>query len=319
MSVPVPNAGAPGHVPVLLEPILRQLAPAPGATVADLTAGRGGHAEALARAVGPAGRVLLMDLDPGNLAFAADRVRATGVGAVEAVHGSFAVVEFALARLGWKADAVLADLGFASNQMDDPRRGFSFQGEGPLDMRLDPTRGEPASELLARLTERELADAIFRLGEDPFARRIARAIVDRRGRDQLRTTADLVSAVRAAYGPRAHQSRMHPATRTIMALRILVNDELGALQALLDAVARGAAARGAGWLATDARVGIISFHSLEDRLVKHAFAGLEDGGLAARLSRKPVEADDAEAAANPRSRSAKFRAVRIGAESSRDD
>jgi 16S rRNA (cytosine1402-N4)-methyltransferase len=317
MSGPAPNA--PGHVPVLLDPILRMLAPAAGATVADLTAGRGGHAEALARAAGPSGRILLMDLDPGNLAYATERVRATGIGTVEAVHGSFAGVEFALARLGWKADAVLADLGFASNQMDDPRRGFSFQGDGPLDMRLDPTRGEAAAELLARLTERELADAIFRLGEDPFARRIARAIVDRRGRDQLRTTADLVAAVRSAYGARAHQSRMHPATRTFMALRILVNDELGALQALLDATARGAAARGGGWLSADARVGIIAFHSLEDRLVKHAFADLDGAGLATRLSRKPVEADEPEAAANPRSRSAKFRAVRIGAESSRDD
>jgi 16S rRNA (cytosine1402-N4)-methyltransferase len=314
-----PGPTDPGHVPVLLAPIIGLLAPAPGATVVDLTAGRGGHAEALARAVGPTGRILLMDLDPGNLAFAAARVRATGVGQVETVHGSFAGAEFALSRLGWRADAVLADLGFASNQMDDPSRGFSFQGDGPIDMRLDPTKGEPGAELLARLPEREIADAIFRLGEDPFARRIARAIVDRRGRGQLRTTADLVAAVRAAYGARAHHSRMHPATRTFMAVRILVNDELGALRGLLDGVARGAAARGAGWLSADARVGIIAFHSLEDRLVKHAFGDLADGGLAVRLVRKPVEADDAEAAANPRARSAKFRAVRMGAESSRDD
>jgi len=224
-------------------------------------------------------------------------------------------VEYALARLGLRADRVLADLGFASNQMDDPGRGFSFQAEGPLDMRLDPTQGETGAQLLARMNEREIADAIFELGEDPFSRRIARSIVARRGREGMETTADLVAAVRAAYGTKAHASRMHPATRTFMALRILVNDELGALRGLLDSVARGAGPA-PGWLAPGARVGVISFHSLEDRLVKHAFAELEQGGRATRLTRKPVEASEAEVQANPRARSAKFRAIRIGVESS---
>jgi 16S rRNA (cytosine1402-N4)-methyltransferase len=330
----------PGHAPVLLEEVLRALRPAPGETVADLTAGRGGHASAMARAVGPTGRVVLFDLDPDNLAFAAERVRAEGV-PVEAVHASFATAELELARRGVRADAVLADLGFASNQMDNPARGFSFQGEGPLDMRLDPTRGETAAALLARLDERAIADAIFQWGEDPFARRIARSIVARRGRGQLATTADLSAAVREAYGSRAHHSRMHPATRTFMALRILVNDELGALGALLASVARGAQAAAAaaagsavgganaagaasgratpiGWLSRGARVGIISFHSLEDRMVKHAFADLDRDGLAHRLTRKPVEAGEAESRVNPRARSAKFRAVQIGAQSPSD-
>lgn len=311
---------APGHLPVLARSVLDLLQPRPGQRVVDCTAGRGGHAELLAQAVGPSGHVTLMDRDADNLAHSAARVGAIGV-PVHAVHASFATCERVV--LGSRptggtdgrtpgADLVLADLGFASNQMDDPARGFSFQQEGPLDMRLDRSAGEPAADLLARITEGELSDAIFRLGEDPFARRIARVIADRRASTPLRTTTQLASAVVAAYGAKARFSRMHPATRTFMALRILVNDELGALRSLLDSVARGC--RGDGWLARGARVAIISFHSLEDRVVKHAFADLERQGVARRLTRKPVEADEAEVRGNPRSRSAKLRVLEVGAE-----
>jgi 16S rRNA (cytosine1402-N4)-methyltransferase len=211
---------------------------------------------------------------------------------------------------------VLADLGFASTQMDDPARGFSFQADGPLDMRLDPTRGESAADLLARIREPELADAIFELGEDPFSRRIARTIVERRTRAPLRTTQELASAVVAAYGARARDSRMHPATRTFMALRILVNDELGALRTLLAALEQGGreAAAGSGWLRPGCRAGIISFHSLEDRLVKHAMADWERAGLGERVTRKPAEASDVELATNRRARSAKFRVFRFAPE-----
>ncbi|MBM4099910.1 MAG: 16S rRNA (cytosine(1402)-N(4))-methyltransferase RsmH [Planctomycetes bacterium] len=305
---------AAGHLPVLLDTVLRQLAPAAGETAIDLTAGRGGHAEAMARAVGPTGRILLCDLDAENLAFAADRVR-TAAGAVPHLHhGTFALADRATAALGWRADCALADLGFASTQMDDPARGFSFQADAPLDMRLDASRGETAAELLARLPERELADSIFRLGEDPFARRIARVVADRRLREPIRTTQQLAVAVVAAYGAKARQSRMHPATRTFMALRILVNDELGALRGLLSAMeqgARAAVAGAPGWLAPGARLGIISFHSLEDREVKHAMAAWEADGLGERLTRKPAEPSDAEVAGNRRARSAKFRAFRL--------
>ena len=305
-----------GHLPVLMAPVLEALRPGAGRTFVDATAGRGGHAEAMARALG-AGRLLLLDLDAGNLEFAAARVRTSCPSAeVRAVHGSFAGVDRACRAAGWRVDGLLADLGFASNQMDDPERGFSFQGEGPLDMRLDRSHGETAADLLARLPERELADAIFQLGEDPFARRIARVLVDRRARGGLRSTADLAAAVQAAYGARARQSRMHPATRTFMALRILVNDELGALRSLLEALeAGGRGLRGAdGWLAEGARAGIIAFHSLEDRLVKHAFAEWERAGIGRRLTRKPVEASDDEARSNPRSRSAKFRVFEFTSE-----
>ncbi|MFM9144136.1 MAG: 16S rRNA (cytosine(1402)-N(4))-methyltransferase [Phycisphaerales bacterium] len=256
--------------------------------------------------------------------------------AVESRHTSFGAIERLAAGLGagpgsgpgWAANAVLADLGFASTQMDDPLRGFSFQSDGPLDMRLDPTQGETAADLVARLPEAELADAIYQLGEDPFARRIARTLVERRTRAPLATTADLAAAVVAAYGPRARQSRMHPATRTFMALRILVNDELRALDHLLSAVERGAravSAPGAAtagatpapatWLRPGARIAIIAFHSLEDRRVKHAFADWERAGLGTRLTRKPVGADESEIRANPRARSAKLRAFQIATES----
>ena len=184
-------------------------------------------------------------------------------------------------------------------------------------MRLDPSRGETAADLLARLPERDLADAIFRYGEDPFARRIARVVVERRAREPMRSTQDLAAAVVAAYGAKARQSRMHPATRTFMALRILVNDELGALESLLSAMEAGgrrAAAGQASWLRPGCRVGVIAFHSLEDRMVKHAMAGWEEAGLGERVTRKPAEPTDAEVAGNRRARSAKFRVFRFGTE-----
>ena len=308
--------GHDGHLPVLPAEVLRLLEVRPGQGVADLTAGRGGHAELLARAAAPGGRILVMDLDRGNLDAASSRVASAVPGvALSAVHGSFSGVELAMTRQGWSVDRLLADLGFSSTQMDDPSRGFSFMADGPLDMRLDSSRGETAAELLEHLPESALANAIFQLGEDPFARRIARVIVERRRGGGLRTTGALADAVRAAYGARARESRMHPATRTFMALRILVNGELEALRALLDAVGRGVRAIASGqpgWLVPGARVAIISFHSLEDRLVKQAFHDLERAGLGTRVTRKPVEASDAELRGNPRSRSAKLRVFAAG-------
>ncbi len=290
------------------------LAPRSGEVAVDCTAGRGGHSVALSRAVGPQGLVVGLDLDGDALSFAARRVAAAG-GRFEAVPGSFAEAPSVLAQRGLRADAVLADLGFSSVQMDDPQRGFSFQAEGPLDMRFD--RGAPvtAADLLARLSERDLADMIFRLGEDPFARRIARGIAGARRREAIRTTTQLAQIVRQAYGPRARLSRMHPATRTFMALRIAVNAEIEALEAFLGHVMSGAQSAATGvpgcWLNPGARIAVISFHSLEDRLVKHAFAECERRGLGRRLTRRPVTASPEETAANPRARSAKLRAMVI--------
>lgn len=313
---------AAGHVPVLRESVIRTLSPSPGEAAFDLTAGRGGHAEDLARHVAPGGRLLVCDLDRGNLDHAAARAAAVPGVTVHAFHGNFAVADREAARLGLAADCVLADLGFASTQMDDPARGFSFQADGPLDMRLDRSRGESAAELLARLPERDLADAIFRLGEDPFARRIARAVAERRTRMPIATTAELAAAVVAAYGSRARESRMHPATRTFMALRILVNDELGALAGLLaslEAGGRRAAQAEPGWIRPGCRAGVISFHSLEDRMVKQAMAAWEAAGLGERVTRKPVEPTEAEVAANRRARSAKLRVFRFGTAAGRGE
>ncbi len=309
---------APGHRPVLVAEVLRELAPAPGETLIDCTAGLGGHAARIAERLGPAGRVILIDLDPANLARATERIRALPEApAVTAVHSSFVLVEAIAARESVRADLLLADLGFSSNQVDDPGRGLSFTADGPLDMRLDPSCVGTAADLVNGLPERRLADLIFEFGEEPMARRIARRVVEARASAPIATTAQLAQLVREAYGARAAASRMHPATRTFMALRIAVNDELGALERLLEAVERGAAAVAAGrpgWLGSGARLGIIAFHSLEDRRVKHRFRAITESvpeGLA-EASKKPIEASESERNENPRARSAKLRILRLG-------
>lgn len=309
---------APSHVPVLLDAVLGLLMPRPGETYIDATAGLGGHAAAVAARLVPGGRVVLNDLDESNLDRAADRVRTAADDAVEVipVHGPFARLPGVLAERGIAADMFLADLGFASNQVDDPNRGFSFKQDGPLDMRLDPTAGESAADLLARLDERELADIIWRYGEERLSRRIAQKLVAARRDAPMTTTSRVAQIVRSAYpAAPARKSRIDPATRTFQALRIAVNDEMGQLEALLDAIGRGAteAGRGTpgGWLNRGARVAMISFHSLEDRPVKRAFVDLAGRGLAERLTRKPLTADEQESRTNPRSRSAKLRALRL--------
>jgi len=303
-----------GHVPVLLGEVMAGLEPKAGQVYVDLTAGRGGHAEAVARQLGPGGRVALFDLDRGNLDFARERVRRTsGIDPV-AVHGSFVSVGRELDARGLVADLVLADLGFASTQVDDAERGLSFMRDGPLDMRLDPSSGMTAADLVASTSERDLAEMISRYGEDPLARQIAAKIRAARAVAPIKTTAQLADLVREAYGARAHASRMHPATKTFQALRIAVNDEMGALDALLDSIRRAAQRTREGrpsWLAPQARIAIIGFHSLEDRLVKQAFADLRKNGLAREITSGAVVSSESESAANPRARSAKLRVVMV--------
>jgi 16S rRNA (cytosine1402-N4)-methyltransferase len=306
----------------MLAEVLTLLQVAPGDVVVDCTAGRGGHAARLAAAAGPAGTLVLADLDAENLAHAAARATAVGGARVIPIHARFDAVPGELRRLGLAADAVLADLGFCSNQVDDPGRGLSFAADGPLDMRLDRSGGPTAAELLARLSEPELARILFEWGEEPLARRIARNLVAARDRAPITTTAALAELVTDAYGPRASFSRLHPATRTFMALRIAVNGELDAVEGLLTAIAAEAdriaaveddpdvgppADEEPGWLRPGARIAVISFHSLEDRAVKRAFRELADRGVAERLTRKPWLASHAEVRANPRSRSARLR------------
>lgn len=300
-----------GHIPVLIEPVIELLDPQPGRVFVDATAGLGGHAAAIAPRLGPTGTVVLNDLDPGNLSRAQARVLAACEPGptVLCVRGNFADLPAWLNNKGLSADLLLADLGFASTQVDDASRGLSFAREGPLDMRLDPDSPTTAADLIARLDERDLADLIYEFGEERASRRIARKIVEARRAAPIATTGQLASIVRRALG--GGRSRIDPATRTFQALRIAVNDELGSLTALLEAI--GLAARGeSGWLTPGARVGIIAFHSLEDRPVKRAFVALDEAGVATRLTRKIVRAGDDERAANPRSRSARLRVVQIG-------
>jgi 16S rRNA (cytosine1402-N4)-methyltransferase len=310
-----------GHLPVLATEVLQALSPQAGEIVVDGTAGRGGHAELLARAIGASGTLVLIDLDASNLSFAAARVGSlANPPRVIPVHGNFERAGQILRQHGLRAHAVMADLGFASNQMDDPGRGFTFQSEGPLDMRLDRSQGPSVAELLGRIRESELADLIYNLGEDPFARRIARQILDARDRAELKTTQDLANAVLRAYGARSRNSRVHPATRTFMALRIAVNGELESLDNFLSDLGSAAAAACTGspsWLEVGARVAILSFHSLEDRSTKRAFADWDRQGWATRITRKPLVASETEQRHNPRSRSAKLRAVRV--ESRKED
>lgn len=303
-----------GHIPVLFDEVSGVLSPKAGEVYVDLTAGRGGHASSIASRLGPGGRVVLFDLDRANLDFASERVaRESGIRPLS-MHGSFVSVGRELEALGVRADLVLADLGFSSTQVDDPERGLSFMRDGPLDMRLDASSGMTAAEFVATASERDLADAIGRFGEEPLARRIASKIAAARAVAPIKTTAQLADLVRDAYGSRAHASRMHPATKTFQALRIAVNDEMGALDALLDSIRRAAERAKDGrptWLAPRARVAVIGFHSLEDRLVKQAFAEMRKSGLVTEIASGAIVPSESECAVNPRARSAKLRAVMV--------
>lgn len=313
---------ATGHVPVLLREVLAVLAPAPGEVFVDCTAGLGGHAAAVAPHLAPGGTVILNDLDPANLARAQAAVadalaHVPSPPRVVALRGNFADLPHRLADLRLQADMLLADLGFASCHVDDPARGFSFQHDGPLDMRLDPDAPLTAAHLVASLTEAELAQLIRDFGDEPAARRIARKLVAARESTPISTTGRLAEAVRSAVGGR--RGGIDPATRTFQALRIAVNDELGSLAALLHALRRsappsGAPARDRQWLRPGARVAFICFHSLEDRAVKHTFRELEQAAGAAALTPGPLTPSTDEIARNPRARSARLRAVRLAAD-----
>ncbi|MEM1185087.1 MAG: 16S rRNA (cytosine(1402)-N(4))-methyltransferase RsmH [Planctomycetota bacterium] len=311
-----------GHAPVLMDEVVGLLAPEPGGVYVDGTAGLGGHASAIAVLLGPSGRVVLNDLDPGNLSLASDAVRSVegGPATVDSVYGAFDDLPARLSEMGVQADSVLLDLGFASVQVDDPERGLSFKNDGPLDMRLDPDGPVKAADLVGQLDERDLADVIYRFGEERASRRISRKIVEARAAEPILTTGRLAELVRSAL-PRSGSRpgsrrgpRIDPATRTFQALRIAVNDEIGRLERLLASIeveSRAVASGGGSWLAPGCRIAIISFHSLEDRPVKQAFRGLVDNGLAEALTRKPLVASDAERDDNPRARSAKLRGVML--------
>ncbi|MGE0404827.1 MAG: 16S rRNA (cytosine(1402)-N(4))-methyltransferase RsmH [Candidatus Korobacteraceae bacterium] len=288
-----------GHVPVLLQEAIDFLAVKPGGTYIDATVGLGGHSLEIAKRLGRQGTLIGFDKDPNALQRARERLAPESQDwpEVRLVHGSFATIGDAVEP--GSVDGLLADQGVSSLQISTPERGFSFQADAPLDMRMDPTSGVTAEQVVNQLDEERLADLIYEFGEERRSRRIARAIVRSR---PIRSTRQLAEIVSAAGRPMKSE-RIHPATRTFQALRIYVNSELEDLRVLLSESGAPRVLKSSG------RLVIISFHSLEDRIVKDAFREGAHQGLYRLLTKKPVTASDTEVESNPRSRSAKMRAA----------
>ena len=285
------------HTPVLLAEVVELLSPEPGQRLVDATVGLGGHAAALLPRVLPGGRLLGVDRDGEVLALASERL-AEHRGAFEVVQGDFRDLARLVGESGLgAADGAVFDLGVSSFQLGRAERGFSFAADGALDMRMDRSRGRTAAELIRRAPASELERILRDYGGERYARRIARAMAARRG--EVRTTRDLAALIERAVPRR--ERRLHPSTRSFQALRIAVNDEVGALEAALASLPR--------WLAPGGKAAFIAFHSGEDRLVKQALRAYEAAGEVVVLTRKPVRPSSAEVAANRRARSARLRVV----------
>jgi 16S rRNA (cytosine1402-N4)-methyltransferase len=284
----------PLHTSVLATEAIDALAIVPDGTYVDATFGAGGHTRLILERLGPHGRTIAFDADPLASSLAPEDARLT------LIHANFRALAEELAQRSISAvDGILYDLGVSSMQLDDGARGFSFRTDAPLDMRLDPTQGETVADYIVSHDEVELADAIFRFGDERNSRRIARALKTK----LPRTTGELAAIVAGTVHVRGHRERIHPATKTFQALRIAVNDELGALRTSLDAAIRVVRPGG--------RIAVISFHSLEDRIVKLLFR--EDERVQ-RVTRKPIVPSDEEIATNPRARSAKLRVATVESE-----
>ena len=292
-----------GHFPVLANQVLELLAPKSGDVVVDATLGLGGHARLLGERLGPEGVLVGLDVDPANLAAARQRLDEARLQCrMELVHANFAELEEVIEALGLAGvDVLLADLGVSSTQLDDASRGLSFQREGPLDMRLDSRLKVTAAALINSLREQDLGDLLFQNAQEFGARRIAKRICEARRDSRITTTLRLAEVVAAALGvnPESRKSKIHPATKTFMALRMAVNQELRNLNALLTSAPEVLRAGG--------RFGVIAFHSNEDKPVKLDFRKRKTKGIYTILTKKPVVADDDERRRNPRSRSAKLR------------
>ena len=296
MTAPSPATSI--HTSVLPAEVMSFLDVRTGMRVVDGTLGGGGHTRLLADAVGPDGLVIAIDRDPAAIERGAREFAGRPVRFAQANYCDLPEVLDALSIA--TVDRVLLDVGLSSDQLADQSRGFSFDSDGPLDLRFDPTEGEPAWRMINRLRPETLADIIYEFGEERFSRRIARRIADTRQREPIRTSRDLARVVMAAVPRQKPPQRIHPATRTFQALRIAVNQELKSLRIALE--------RTPTRLAADGRLVVISFHSLEDRLVKEAFRNRQ---VWENLTRSPIEASDDELARNPRSRSAKLRAAKV--------
>lgn len=295
-----------GHAPVLTREVCELLAVRTGETVLDATVGVGAHARLFAEALGPEGTLVGLDVDPANLAVAR-RTLSEAVCRVELVHANFAELGPVLESLGVaQVDVLFADLGVSSTQLDDAARGFSFQRDGALDMRMDPRLTTTATDLINRLKEQELGDLFYHNAQERAARRIAKRVCEARREKRITTTRQLARIISNALGvdPSSRRAKIHPATRTFLALRIAVNDEIGCLQALLAAAP--------GVLRPGGRIGVIAFHSVEDKPVKTDFRGRKREGVYRIVTQRPVVAGAEERRANPRSRSAKLRvAIRL--------
>lgn len=300
-GISLENKGKQSHIPVLLSEVLQWLVPSPGGRYLDCTVGLGGHADAILEQAGPDSTLLGLDRDEEALVMSRERLRRWGA-RTHLMHAHYRNLAEQAERFGGnRFDGILFDLGTSSMQLDTASRGFSFQADGPLDMRMDRTQLQTAADLVNELPEDELADVLYRFGEERHSRRIARAIARERKEHPLLTTSQLVEVVRRAV-PRAYRhGRIHCATRTFQALRIAVNRELDHLG---DALRQAAA-----WLAPGGRLCVIAFHSLEDRIVKQTLRELATGEapLLSILTKKPVTATEAESATNPRAQSAKLR------------
>ena len=292
-----------GHEAVLLNEVMELLPASEGKIVVDCTVGRGGHSSEIARRLGKSGTLIGLDVDQGNLEFAKERLK-DAAAKVRLFHANFAELGEVLKEVGVSGfDGILADLGVSTNQLFDEKYGLSFSSAMPLDMRLDPHLKKTAADVVNHLKEKELADLLFNLAQEHYSRQVARKIVEARRISPISTTDRLSDIVRSAIPKRGGApQKIDPATRTFLALRMHVNQELENLSALLDA--------GPKFLNPGGTMAVISFQSMEDRLVKQAFRSAEQAGKYSLLTKKPITPAEGELASNPRSRSAKLRAIR---------
>ncbi len=290
-----------GHTPVLPREVCELLAPRAGEIVLDTTLGVGGHARLLAEAIGPTGTLIGLDVDPSNLQLAR-RCLGDCACRMRFVHANFAETRDALKSVDIeRVDVLLADLGVSSTQLDDAGRGFSFQRDGPLDMRMDPRLEVSAADLVNRMKDRELGDLLYFNAQEMASRRIAKRICQERRDGRITTTGRLARIVASALGvdPASRKAKIHPATRTFLALRMAVNNEIGCLESLLEIAP--------DILNPGGRIGVIAFHSVEDKVVKTDFRRRKSEDTYRIVTKKPVVADQQERRSNPRSRSAKLR------------
>ena len=289
------------HQPVMLDEVMRSLNLKPGDRALDATIGGGGHAIEILQRIKPGGLLIGLDADASAVNISRERLKEFEP-SLRVVHENFRDLDTVLLKEGIKeVDAALFDVGISSYHLADASRGFGIKQDGPLDMRMDARLQLSAHDIVNRYKEKDLSDLIKNFGEERFHYRIARRIVEERSRKPIETTAELKAVIYRAIGGRRGYMRIDPATRTFQAIRIAVNDELGALEEGVK--------KAVSWLKPGARICVISFHSLEDRIVKNLFKGYSSQGVLRIITKKPLRPSDEEAASNPRARSARLRAA----------